>query len=92
VRTPAVPAPASRSLPSPARAPEPAAAPRAAAPPASATAQASPRSPEGGAAAAKPDELADKLRQDWKTIRDGFATAGDDLKAAVRDLRRKLWR
>jgi hypothetical protein len=43
---------------------------------------------------AKPQEpqLADKLREDWKTIRGGLSTAGDDFKAAVRDLGRKLWR
>jgi hypothetical protein len=43
---------------------------------------------------AKPDEtqLGEKIREDWKTIRGGLSTAGDDFKAAVRDLGRKLWR
>jgi hypothetical protein len=53
----------------------------------------SPRGAQGAAAASKADDdLGEKLRDDWKTIREGFATAGDEFKAAVRDLGRKLWR
>ena len=49
---------------------------------------------ESGAATAKREDgqLGDKIRDDWKTIRGGFSTAGDDFKSAVRDLGRKLWR
>jgi hypothetical protein len=86
------PAGAPRSLPAAPRAPEPSAAPGTAAPPAQATVQAPRRGAQGGAAAARRDELPDKLREDWKTIREGLATAGDDLKDALRDLGRKLWR
>jgi hypothetical protein len=70
----------SRSLPSSARAQEP---PVVAAPPAG----------NGGAAATKSDDdLKEKFREDWKAIRGGFATAGDDFKNAMRDFRQKLWR
>jgi hypothetical protein len=74
----------------PARASEPAASPRVAPSSGRATIEA----PAGGAAVGKPDDaqLTDKMRDDWKTIRGGFSTAGDDLKSAVRDLGRKLWR
>ncbi len=77
-----------------ARAPEPAASPRVPPPSGRATIEAPARGADGGAAVAKPDDgqLGGKLRDDWKTIRGGFATAGDDFKAAVRDLGRKLWR
>jgi hypothetical protein len=100
-----VPEPAAppRTSPPAARATEPTVAPppavvRLVAPPpptaaARPTPEAPTRSADGGAAASKPDDgLTDKLREDWKTIRGGFATAGDDFKAAVRDLGRKLWR
>jgi hypothetical protein len=86
------PAGAPRSLPAAPRATDPAAARRTAAPSAPATVQAPPRGADGGAAAARRDDLPDKLREDWKTIRDGLATAGDELKDALRDLGRKLWR
>jgi hypothetical protein len=78
-----------RAPPPPARVAEPAASPRPSSGRATLEAQA-----HGGAAAAKADDpnLTDKIRDDWKTIRGGFATAGDDLKAAVRDLGKKLWR
>ena len=81
---------APRSVPAPARPPEPAATPRVAPSSGRATVEA----PAGGAAVAKPDDgqLTDKIRDDWKTIRGGFSTAGDDFKSAVRDLGRKLWR
>ena len=81
---------AHRPVPAPARAPEPAATPRVAPSSGRATVEA----PAGGAAVAKPDDgqLTDKIRDDWKTIRGGFSTAGDDFKSAVRDLGRKLWR
>ena len=81
---------AHRPMPAPARAPEPAATPRVAPSSGRATVEA----PSGGAAVAKPDDgqLTDKIRDDWKTIRGGFSTAGDDFKSAVRDLGRKLWR
>lgn len=77
-----------------ARAPEPAATPRVAPPSGRATIETPARSGEGSAAMAKPGDpqLTDKLREDWKTIRGGLSTAGDDVKAAVRDLGRKLWR
>jgi hypothetical protein len=81
---PRAPETAPRPLPSAARPSEPAAAPP------RASADTATR-PDGGAAAAKPEELRDKLREDWKTIRRGFETAGDDLKEALRDLGRKLW-
>jgi hypothetical protein len=82
-----------RAPPPPARVAEPAASPRVPAPSGRTTVEAPPRA-AGGAAAAKADDqnLTDKVRDDWKTIRGGFATAGDDLKAAVRDLGKKLWR
>ncbi len=82
-----------RAPPPPARAAEPAASPRVPPPSGRATVEAQARG-AGGAAAAKADDpdLTDKIRDDWKTIRGGFATAGDDLKAAVRDLGKKLWR
>ena len=82
-----------RAPPPPARAAEPAANPRVPPPSGRATVEAQARG-AGGAAAAKADDpdLTDKIRDDWKTIRGGFATAGDDLKAAVRDLGKKLWR
>jgi hypothetical protein len=57
-----------------------------------ATAEAPAARPDGAAAAGRREELADKLREDWQTIREGFSAAGDDFKAAVRDLGRKLWR
>jgi hypothetical protein len=81
---------AHRPLHAPARASEPAASPRVVPPSGRATVEA----PAGGAAVARPDDaqLTDKIRDDWKTIRGGFSTAGDDLKSAVRDLGRKLWR
>ncbi|HEV8474494.1 MAG TPA: hypothetical protein VGR82_17080 [Methylomirabilota bacterium] len=81
---------AHRSQPIPARASEPAASPRVAPSSGRATIEA----PAGGAAVAKPDDghLSDKMRDDWKTIRGGFSTAGDDFKSALRDLGRKLWR
>ena len=80
--------------PARARAPEPAATPRVAPPSGRATIETPARSGEGSAAMAKPGDpvIADKLREDWKTIRGGLSTAGDDFKAAVRDLGRKLWR
>lgn len=76
------------------RASEPAASPRVAPPSGRATIEAPARAGDGSAAMAKPDDrqLGDKIREDWKTIRGGFSTAGDDWKAAVRDLGRKLWR
>jgi hypothetical protein len=93
---PRAPEPAAhRPMPTTARTSEPAANPRVA-PPSSgrATIEAPARGGEGGAAMAKPDDrqLTDKLREDWKTIRGGLSTAGDDFKTAVRDLGRKLWR
>lgn len=77
-----------------ARTPEPAASARVVPHSGRATIEAPARSADGGAAMAKPGEaqLTDKLREDWKTIRGGLSTAGDDFKAAVRDLGRKLWR
>jgi hypothetical protein len=85
---------AQRPLPAAARTSEPAASARLAPPSGRATIEAPARSSDGGAAMAKPDEphLADKVREDWKTIRGGLSTAGDDFKAAVKDLGRKLWR
>ena len=80
-----------RAPPAPVLVAEPATSPR----PASGRATLEARAHDaGGAAAADADDpsLTDKIREDWKTIRGGFATAGDDLKAAVRDLRKKLWR
>lgn len=35
-------------------------------------------------------ELADALRDDWRTVRQGFAEAGDDLRSALDSLRRNL--
>jgi hypothetical protein len=84
-----------RAPPAAARAPEPAASSRVAPSSGRATIETpAPRGGEGSAAMAKPDDgqLGDKIREDWKTIRGGLATAGDDFKAAVRDLGRKLWR
>jgi hypothetical protein len=80
--------------PPPARAAEPPATPRVGPSSARAATEAPPRASEGAAAVTKPDDvqLTDKIRDDWKTIRGGFATAGDDFKSAVRDLGRKLWR
>ena len=59
-----------------------------------ATIEAPLRNGDGGAAMSKPTDpqLTDKLREDWKTIRGGLSTAGEDVKAAFRDLGRKLWR
>jgi hypothetical protein len=100
VRAPEPPPATPRTISAPPRAPEPRSLPTASRAPDSATEKpagratveaASPQT-EGGAAAAKPDGLGDKLREDWKTIRGGFETAGDDFKAALRDLGRKLWR
>jgi hypothetical protein len=34
--------------------------------------------------------LADKVRGDWDRVRRGFASAGDDLASAFRDLGRRL--
>lgn len=83
-----------RPQPAPARAPEPAPSPRVAPSSGRATIEAPARGADGGAAVAKHDDgqLGDKIRDDWKTIRGGFATAGDDFKSALRDLGRKLWR
>ena len=84
-----------RAPPTAARTPEPAASPRVTPPSGRATIEAPARGgSDGGAAMAKSDEnqLGDKIREDWKTIRGGLATAGEDFKAAVRDLGRKLWR
>ena len=83
---------APRSMPTGSRAAELASPARSSSPPGQAIVEALPRGAEGSATAAKPEELGDKLRDDWKTIREGFSTAGDDFKAAVRDLGRKLWR
>ena len=85
---------AQRPLPAAARTSEPAASARLTPPSGRATTEAPARSSDGGAAMAKPDEtnLVDKVREDWKTIRGGLSTAGDDFKAAVKDLGRKLWR
>jgi len=103
VRPPSPAAAAEKTTPPVVRAPEPASAPHPLPTPAtsrplpsSARAQdpvaATPRSADGSAAAAKSDaDLKDKFREDWKAIRGGFATAGDDFKNAVRDLRQKLW-
>jgi len=91
---PRAPEPVVHRAPSPpARAAEAAPSPRVPAPSGRATVEAQARG-AGGAAAANADDpnLTDKVRDDWKTIRGGFATAGDDLKAAVRDLGKKLWR
>ena len=97
---PPEPAAASRTISAPPRAPEPS-LPTASRAPDQATqkpagramVEAPPHQADGGAAAAKPEDgLGDKLREDWKTIRGGFETAGDDFKAALRDLGRKLWR
>ena len=38
----------------------------------------------------EPATLRQKLRAEWRTIKQGFATAGDDLKAVMRDLGRKV--
>jgi hypothetical protein len=83
-----------RPLPPPTRPAEPPATPRVGPSSARAATEAPPRASEGAAAVTKPDDvqLTDKIRDDWKTIRGGFATAGDDFKSAVRDLGRKLWR
>jgi len=37
-----------------------------------------------------PPTLMDKLRGDWRTIKQGFATAGDDFKTNMRDLARRV--
>ena len=37
----------------------------------------------------EPATLRQKLRAEWRTIKQGFATAGDDLKAVMRDFGRK---
>jgi hypothetical protein len=37
-----------------------------------------------------PPNLTDKLRDDWHTIKHGFASAGDDFKSTMRDFARKL--
>ena len=37
-----------------------------------------------------PSTLRDKLRADWRTIKQGFASVGDDVKATMRDVGRKL--
>jgi hypothetical protein len=34
-------------------------------------------------------QLGDRVRDDWRTVRDGFATAGDEFKDAVRGLARR---
>jgi hypothetical protein len=86
------PAVSPRALPTAARTSEPAAMPRTQPPSARAAVEAPPRSAEGSASPAKPEDLGDKLRDDWKTIRGGFSTAGEEFKAAVRDLSRKFWR
>jgi hypothetical protein len=39
-----------------------------------------------------PPTFAEKLRADWRAIRQGFATAGDELKATMRDVTRKITR
>jgi hypothetical protein len=86
---------AHRAPPTAARTPQAAASSRAASPSGRATIEAPPRGGgDGGAAMAKSNEgqLGDRLREDWKTIRGGLATAGDEIKEAVRDLRRRLWR
>lgn len=92
---PRAPEPAvQRPLPTTTRTSEQAASARLTPPSGRPAVEAPTRSNEGGAAMAKPDEthLAEKIREDWKTIRGGLSTAGDDFKAAVRDLGHKLWR
>jgi hypothetical protein len=37
-----------------------------------------------------PPNLRDKLRDDWRTIKQGFASAGDDFKATMRDFARRV--
>lgn len=37
-----------------------------------------------------PPTLGDKIRDDWRTIKEGFASAGDDFKATMRDFARKV--
>jgi hypothetical protein len=39
-----------------------------------------------------PPSFAEKLRADWRAIRQGFATAGDELKATMRDATGKITR
>jgi hypothetical protein len=39
-----------------------------------------------------PPTLGEKLRADWRTIKQGFASAGDELKASMRDFTRKTTR
>jgi hypothetical protein len=37
-----------------------------------------------------PPTLRQKLRAEWRTIKQGFAGAGDDFKAVMRDFTRKV--
>lgn len=39
-----------------------------------------------------PPTFGEKLRADWRTIKQGFASAGDELKASMRDFSRKTTR
>jgi hypothetical protein len=46
--------------------------------------------PDDAAPISLPPTLGDKLRDDWRTIKQGFAIAGAELKASVRDLARRV--
>jgi hypothetical protein len=46
----------------------------------------------GTVASAPPATLRQKLSSEWRTIKQGFATAGDDFKAVMRELGRKVTR
>jgi hypothetical protein len=49
-----------------------------------------PVSDDASPTSAPPPTLRDRLRADWRTIKQGFATVGDDFKATVRDFTRKV--
>ena len=46
--------------------------------------------PDNASSANTPPTLRDKLRDDWRTIKEGFASAGDDFTATMRDFARRV--
>jgi hypothetical protein len=45
---------------------------------------------DNASSSSTPPTLRDKLRDDWRSIKEGFASAGDDFKATMRDLARRV--
>jgi len=58
--------------------------------PSPAAVAAAPKPAPAAEPAPQPSRLGDKMRQDWDTIRKGFASAGDEIVSAVRGVGRRV--